>query len=499
MTSKSLHCVLLAVLALSLFSSPQAEAAGFQVRLLTPVASYSANGTLLRAEVMGPVLSDRDMLLPQGTIIEGSVERSAPVGLGLKRERGWLELSFRTCELPSGVMVDCSVHLLSVDNARENVSNSGRIMGVLAAGNAYSWFGGVWYRPANAFSQRSAAGLTGAGGRIQHTFLPTPFGAAFVIGARLVVFRLPEPEIVLPAGTELIVDVSSELPAAGPDKASTSKIMSDQMARQLADLPANVTFSDGKPATDLVNLVFKGSAEDLKQAFAAAGWTGAEPLSARSAARTYAAYAGMRAYKTAPVSTMLYEKRPPELVFQKSFNSVAKRHHIRLWSLTVAGETVWLGAATHDTAIAFESSRMSFTHQIDLHIDLERQKVINDLRHAGCVAEASLLPRPKIQDSSLVPDLAITDGSAVVALLQDCTAATERLEQLPPQKRLFGALIARRLVLEGRHYIMRGNAYYWGYKGARRLFRKRLSTTDSQTLAKQKDPDPPQAPPSESL
>ena len=39
------------------------------------------------------------------------------------------------------------------------------------------------------------------------------------------------------------------------------------------------------------------------------------------------------------------EGRLPDLVFQKSFNTLAKRHHVRLWQVEVPGGTAWVGAA----------------------------------------------------------------------------------------------------------------------------------------------------------
>ncbi len=63
----------------------------------------------------------------------------------------------------------------------------------------------------------------------------------------------------------------------------------------------------------------------------------------------------MSGYSTAPVSTLLYQDAEPTVVFQKSFNTIAKRHHIRIWRAgDFEGNEVWLGAATHDAGVGFQ-------------------------------------------------------------------------------------------------------------------------------------------------
>ena len=165
----------------------------------------------------------------------------------------------------------------------------------------------------------------------------------------------------------------------------------------------------------------------------------------------------------------------PALVFQKSFNSLAKRHHIRLWPVEVMGQTVWLGAATHDVAIAFDWVRMNITHRIDPHIDRERSKVLNDLLDAGGVAAWDLVPRQEhaLRDSDKGP--VVTDGALVVAAIQPCNVSEAGHLPLKKPRRAKPVLMARRVVLETRYYITRGNVYYWAYRGIRWGFTPKYS------------------------
>ena len=77
----------------------------------------------------------------------------------------------------------------------------------------------------------------------------------------------------------------------------------------------------------------------------------------------------------------MIDGRHPDLVFQKSLDTFAKRHHIRIWKLasTYNGREVWVGAATHDIAVEHTKTMTKWTHRIDPHIDRERDWIESDL------------------------------------------------------------------------------------------------------------------------
>jgi len=65
-----------------------------------------------------------------------------------------------------------------------------------------------------------------------------------------------------------------------------------------------------------------------------------------------------------------------------------------------------------------------------------------------------------------------------VAALQACTSpAAEPIRPVKPH-RSFGALLLRQVVLDTRHYVTRGNAYYWIYSGLRHLHSSRKGAGD---------------------
>jgi hypothetical protein len=407
--------------------------------------------------------------LPSGTIVRGIVREAKTVGLGFRRERASLQLEFQACELPAGEMFECDVALLSVDNARETVKNGNHIQGILAASNPPSWLNGLWYRPTSAFLKRSPLGLTGTGGMIQSRILPTPGGAALVIASRLILFRLPDPEITLPVGTDLTLRISlDESLLAPPADSSAVSTLPDELAQWLRDVPASVSQAGRTDAVDLINVAFFSTKDQLISSFAATGWSLADPLNAKSFIRIYAAFAEMRTYSNAPVSSLYYQGRLPDLVFQKSFNSLAKRHHIRLWKVQSPVGSIWLGAATHDTAIAFDWKLMTINHRIDPSIDRERSVVMNDFRGANCLqGEDEDVPRPELKTGGQTSNQIITDGSLAVGTVGDCDQPDANRPVWQGHRAGAPARLVQRLVLETRYYFTRGNAYYWTYQTIR--------------------------------
>jgi len=450
-----------AMLALADPASPMT----FQVRLDAPLTSYSSPaGTAFTATVISPLEVNGQLIIPQGSLVFGTVSRASAVGYGLRHERAMLGLAFHEYELTDGQRFPLEARLEFVENSREQVDSRGRIKGVLAASSPQGLLRGIWYRPGDDFFSHSAIGLTGLGGALWSHFSLGPFGAAGMLAARYIAFSLPEPEIQLPSGTEMRLVATSI-----PEDAPTTAVLPDpgieeNFAAWLQAYPRVVTRQDGTPAADVINLAFVGDAGELQNAFTAAGWVAAEPRTMHSLSSTYRAYNSMSGYSTAPVSPLLYQRAEPIVVFQKSFNTIAKRHHIRIWRAGLfEGKEVWLGAATHDAGVGFQLRSRTITHKIDPQTDRERGKVVTDLGFASCSERVSFLERSTDAGSGWNPGNQ-TDGRLGVVWLQPCLGSVP--DENPPlqapgtkTKRM-----ARRFVLETRQYFLRDNMYYWAIR-----------------------------------
>jgi LssY C-terminus len=98
--------------------------------------------------------------------------------------------------------------------------------------------------------------------------------------------------------------------------------------------------------------MFLGNRQQIVVAFEESGWIQASQLGVKSAIKAAQVTVRQTGYSDAPVSALLLQDRLPDLVFQKSLDTFAKRHHLRIWKLssTYMGREVWVGAATHDIA-----------------------------------------------------------------------------------------------------------------------------------------------------
>ncbi|MDZ4798968.1 MAG: LssY C-terminal domain-containing protein, partial [Bryobacteraceae bacterium] len=321
-----------------------APAAEFSARLNTRLTTYdSAAGSEFSATVTEAARKGDRILIPEGATLFGRVVSVRSVGIGFRRERAEMALEVHSCEVPGGTPLSCTAVVTGIDNARESTTSNGRIRGVLAAGGPSGLARGFWRMPSQAVLHRPFTRLIGIG--------TGGFAPAFslgLMGVRWAVLRFPEPEIELPTGTELLLNLTSRSDGAPEFQAETVRFA---CARNYSGLPRDLQRPNGKPTDDIVNVLFAGTREQLTTAFAAAGWVAADPLNRRTFVRMYHAWTSMKGYPTAPVSLLTYDGREPDLVFQKSFNTVSRRHHVRIWR--VPGRDMWVGAATHDVGISF--------------------------------------------------------------------------------------------------------------------------------------------------
>jgi hypothetical protein len=125
------------------------------------------------------------------------------------------------------------------------------------------------------------------------------------------------------------------------------------------------------------------------------------------------------------MATMVLDGNRSDIELEKSLNTFARRHHLRMWwrPQKTQKESVWAGAATEDTGIKFSAQARNFTHVIDGNVDGERTKVVDDLLYTGCVSEAGLIER-----NNLPPHLENgtgtrlkTDGRVAVLRISECT------------------------------------------------------------------------------
>lgn len=442
----------------------EVPSAVFFTRLLTSISTQTAHrGDAVSAVVVSPVLDDGRVVIPAGAVVVGNIAMVHRVGAGLLHERAALEIRFGQWRSTDGALHPLAARLIGVDNAREQVSANGRITGILEAGGPSGFLLGMWQRPSDDMFLRTAAGIAGFTGFVGHLFEFDPIGIMGIAALRLAVVPSGDPEIWYPRGTDLILSLTSKSAGEYPAEA-TPEPPSPELVDWSAAVPVQTTLK-GMEKPDITNVAFLGSQEQVVNAFVAAGWSEPEPLTRSSAMRFYRAMSAQRGYATAPMASLLLNDKAPDLEFEKSLNTVARRHHLRIWREgTFEGQEAWAGAGTHDIGVRLTGR--GFTHAIDARIDGERSRIVDDLAFAGCVEDTQFIERPKVASS--IGDT-ITDGRLAVLKLRDCSGTPVSDE--PPHETV-EARLGRRLVLEARYAVLRGNVYYWGYRAAKALWMK---------------------------
>ena len=141
---------------------------------------------------------------------------------------------------------------------------------------------------------------------------------------------------------------------------------------------------------DPINVGLVGTREDVVCAMHAAGWYPADPITLRSSVKIVGSVVLDRPYRDAPVSNLLYQGRREDLAFEKpDGRSADRRHHVRFWEVLAQGEEgrpVWLGAVTFDRGVGLSRYTAQVTHHIAPDIDLERDRLTEDLKIVKVVA-----------------------------------------------------------------------------------------------------------------
>lgn len=209
-------------------------------------------------------------------------------------------------------------------------------------------------------------------------------------------------------------------------------------------VPSFTMTGDGLPG-DPINVALAGTFDQLRDAFAAAGWVEADPLTLRSSWRMVRAFVLDDPYPTAPFSTLYLFGRGQDIGFQKAINnSPRKRHHIRFWAQSLdyaqtSADTLdfwldtdrpgdeervlWIGAGTRDTGFSLTRLTFQITHATDPDTDVEREFIVSELTRCGAIASARLYRAGEQLKTGRVNHY-VTDGDVAIAEIASAPAAT---------------------------------------------------------------------------
>lgn len=375
------------------------------LRLETPVYSdRSRTGDPISAVVTYPLCKNGEqiackageLLMPPGTKVNGTIlfAKKAPD----KYSRPLLVLDFSNIVHDNGQRSPIYARVLTVDNARETVSNN-EILGIV--------------QPHASTKASIAMAALGAA---------NPIAGYTVKGVQSVYGLSIRREISFPVGTDIQIQIARPSMLKQKDSwPGWKQLPVDDQLRQIAVTAPLRTATPANAPSDPTNLLFLGGRQQLLAAFGEAGWFEADDVNVKSALKAAQATVRQSGYASAPVSQLLLENRPPDLVFQKSLDTFAMRHHVRVWKLTKTykGQEVWVAAATHDIATTNSKAGTKWAHRIDPHVDRERNWVATDLLFAGTGTAYADVDRPAAPRklSNATGDTIVTDGKISIVQL----------------------------------------------------------------------------------
>lgn len=185
--------------------------------------------------------------------------------------------------------------------------------------------------------------------------------------------------------------------------------------------------SDGHPG-DPINIALVGEEAQLAQAMIRAGWFPADAITFRSSIRIAVDSVFRRPDEEAPVSNLYLFGRQQDLAFEQPVGgSPRQRHHVRFWHWHKLenDRPVWFGSATFDERVGLSYTTGQVTHHIGPDVDAERDRIVQELEHAGFVSHVRWIDgfHKQLEGRNGGGDPWRTDGRLAVVVLNDTVGA----------------------------------------------------------------------------
>ena len=202
---------------------------------------------------------------------------------------------------------------------------------------------------------------------------------------------------------------------------------------------------------DMTNFILIGTEDQVSNVFKQAGWVVVDKTDQDAVLHGLLSSLTKQSYVEMPMSILYLFGRPQDFGFAlaEPFEVVYQRHHNRVWKspYTANGQTVWVGAGTHDIGIERDQrSKNAITHKIDPDIDKERDFVSESLISTGLIsAKTYVTPSQPLTEAHTATGGSFhSDGRVVVMQLRNSSTSSST-----PQGAAFGALFCS--VLEKEH------------------------------------------------
>jgi hypothetical protein len=198
-----------------------------------------------------------------------------------------------------------------------------------------------------------------------------------------------------------------------------------------SQIPRRVSDKEGHPG-DMVNFLILGSEAAAQRVFTTAGWVKVDADIQDTVLHGILGSLSKESYLTMPMSLLYLFGRTQDYgwAHAEPLSVVRSRNHLRLWKapFQIHGETVWVGAATHDIGFERDQRNNGITHKIDPDIDLERDYVEKTLASTGLVTEIThFLPdNPMKEAKTATGGTFHSNGQVLILKLDESGANTSQ-------------------------------------------------------------------------
>jgi hypothetical protein len=233
-------------------------------------------------------------------------------------------------------------------------------------------------------------------------------------------------QLVTAAGIFLAGQLGIQQPGsttAAPALKISNTPLDSSLRKDIDGLPRRVN-DQFKNLGDMVNFVLIGSQQQVQSAIDAANFHVADTNDKKAVLEAAMMTYESKDYLAMPMSTLYLFNRPQDYGYEQAepIAMVASRHHFRLWKapFTWNGQTVWVGAGTHDIGFAKDKRNGDVTHKIDPNIDGERENIGASLQKGGKVKSMFYyLPPNPVQDAkNATGDGYKSDGRILVVFVE---------------------------------------------------------------------------------
>ncbi|HVW85511.1 MAG TPA: LssY C-terminal domain-containing protein [Bryobacteraceae bacterium] len=195
---------------------------------------------------------------------------------------------------------------------------------------------------------------------------------------------------------------------------------------QLDTIPTRVVDSMGNSG-DRTNFVVIGSQNQVESALKAAGWVLVDKTKTDVVIRGLISSFSKQSYVTLPMSELTLYGRSQDYGWAQAdpLLVIQSRHHFRLWKapFLAGGQTVWVGAGTHDIGLEKDQRTGNLTHKIDPQVDKERDYIGSSLSQSGLVAKLDYMTpsRPVTTAKTATGGQFSSDGRTLIVYLRPDT------------------------------------------------------------------------------